>query len=52
MRDEIDGRMWVEHHDAFSRSIAELFAAIKPGLARLHAIEWDAPWRRRGAGQA
>lgn len=59
MRDEIDSRMWIEHHAAFSRSVGGLFgslkaglASLKPALERLHSLEWDAPWRHRGAGQA
>ena len=52
MRDEMDARIWVEHHDDFSRSIGDLFARLKPALDRIHAFEWDAPWRRKGTGQA
>ena len=52
MRDEMDARIWVEHHAEFSRSIAGLFAKLKPALDRIHAFEWDAPWRRNGAGRA
>ncbi|HEX8666865.1 MAG TPA: hypothetical protein VF727_00655 [Allosphingosinicella sp.] len=48
MRDEIDGRMWAEHHDAFARNVAEFFTAARTALARLHALQWDAPWRRDG----
>jgi hypothetical protein len=42
MRDEIDGRMWAEHH------VAEFFTAARTALARLHDLQWDAPWRRDG----
>lgn len=59
MRDEIDSRMWIEHHAAFSRSVGDLiggvkraFAGIKPALDHIHAWEFDSPWQRRGAGQA
>lgn len=58
MRDEIDSRIWVEHHDAFSEDVAKLFAAaaanIGAVLRRLNEIEFDAPWKRdlRGPGQA
>ena len=59
MRDEMDARIWVEHHEDFSRSIDALaarvrsvFSSLKPALARIHAFEWDAPWRRQGAGRA
>jgi hypothetical protein len=59
MRDEMDGRLWVEHHENFSQGIDELIgrvktalASIKPALDHIHAFEWDAPWRRNKAGQA
>lgn len=35
MRDEIDGRMWVAHHDQFALSVDEAIAALRSGLARL-----------------
>ncbi len=47
MRDEIDGRIWVEHHEEFSASIARRLAGFRLGLERLHAIRFDAPWQRR-----
>ena len=59
MRDEMDARIWNEHHEAFSQSIDALvgrvkaaFAALKPALTRIHRFEWDAPWRGKNAGQA
>jgi len=59
MRDEMDARMWVEHHTEFSKSIdllidrlKSVFAGLKPALDHIHSFEWDAPWRRTGAGQA
>ncbi len=62
MRDEMDARLWVEHHAEFSRSLDQLFArlklafaGIKPALDRIHRFEFDAPWRhdgRAGARQA
>ena len=58
MRDEIDSRIWVEHHQAFSDDLAKFFAsvgnAIGTGLRRLNEMEFDAPWERdiRGPGQA
>src|SRR5688572_6336680 len=43
MRDEMDARLWVEHHAEFSRSLDQLFArlklafaGIKPALDRIH----------------
>jgi hypothetical protein len=50
MRDEIDGRLWAEHHTEFSASVAELFVRIGKGLKRLHERQWNAPWRQ-GAGR-
>lgn len=58
MRDEIDGRIWAEHGQAFSEDLAKLLArigaAIGTGLRRLNEMQFDAPWRRdlRGPGQA
>ena len=58
MRDEMDSRIWVEHHDAFSEGLENLFArlgaAVGIALRRLNQIEFDAPWKRdlRGPGQA
>ena len=39
MRDEIDGRMWVAHHDQFSQWVGDAAAAIRGGLYRLAG--WD-----------
>ena len=59
MRDEMDARIWVQHHEEFSNSIDRLlgrlksaFKSLKPALDHIHTFEWDAPWRHRGAGQA
>ena len=40
MRDEIDGRMWVAHHDQYSRLVGNAAAAVRAGLYRLLA-GWD-----------
>jgi hypothetical protein len=45
MRDEIDSRMWVEHHQAFSESVASFFAKSAEAFRRLNDIQFDAPWR-------
>lgn len=54
MRDEMDGRIWVEHHQAFSEDLAKFFAgiaaAVGTGFRRLNEIEFDAPWKRDAAG--
>jgi hypothetical protein len=39
MRDEIDGRMWVAHHDQFSQWVATAAATIRAGAYRLAG--WD-----------
>ena len=39
MRDEMDGRLWVAHHDELSLSIDRGLTRLRNGLARL-AI-WD-----------
>jgi hypothetical protein len=46
MRDEMDGRIWVEHHADFSAFIAGAIDALKVSFKKLHEIEFDAPWRR------
>jgi hypothetical protein len=39
MRDELDGRMWVDHHDQFSEWIDSAIAVLRSGLSRLST--WD-----------
>ena len=46
MRDEMDSRIWVEHHADFSDFLANVLDGLKVTFQRLHAIEFDAPWRR------
>lgn len=45
MCDEIDGRIWVEHHFAFSDAVAGFFSRLDDGFRRLQAIQYQAPWR-------
>lgn len=58
MRDEIDGRLWVEHRESLSRDLATVFAGaaanFAAGLRRLNEIQFDAPWKgaARGPGHA
>ena len=49
MRDEIDGRLWVEHGHQFSEDLHRFFARVKLTLERLAAIQFEAPWRRDAA---
>jgi hypothetical protein len=46
MRDEMDARIWVDHHEQFSDSLHNGFAAIAAGFRKLHNMQWSAPWRR------
>ena len=39
MRDEIDSRMWVAHHEAFSRESRRRLAKLRLALGRF--IAWD-----------
>lgn len=39
MRDEMDGRLWVAHHDELSLSIDRGLAHLRRGLAKL--ATWD-----------
>lgn len=39
MRDEMDGRMWVAHHDQYSRLVGNAVAAVRAGFYRLAG--WD-----------
>ena len=58
MRDEIDGRIWVRNHGAFSEDLGKLLtsaaANIAAGFERLTQIQFDAPWKHdvRGPGHA
>jgi hypothetical protein len=45
MRDEIDGRMWLEHGAAFTEDLASLFRQIGEALNRLTEIQFRAPWQ-------
>ncbi|HEY0044075.1 MAG TPA: hypothetical protein VGB62_05950 [Allosphingosinicella sp.] len=52
MRDEMDGRLWAEHHQQFSDDLGKLFDGIAAGLKRLHQMQWSAPWRRDAGHRA
>ena len=39
MRDEIDARFWVDHHEGFSAGIDQLFAGLRSVATRFAA--WD-----------
>ena len=46
MRDEIDGRIWAEHHVEFSNAVAAALEQMMASLYALNRIQFDAPWRR------
>lgn len=46
MNDDYLGHDWADNHAKASDGIAAFFAAIGEGLARLHAIQFDAPWKQ------
>ena len=39
MRDELYDRLWVDHHEDFSRDLERAFASLRGALARLPV--WD-----------
>ena len=45
MRDEMDARMWVEHHDGLGVAARRIAAQLKVTLRALHRVQFDAPWR-------
>ena len=47
MRDEIDSRLWVEHHEQFSRSVKRGLKRLLNAFCTLTTIQFDAPWRER-----
>ena len=52
MRDEIFARTWEAGHDRFSADLHALFVKIGDILARLHRINWSAPWRTEAGYRA
>jgi len=39
MREELDGRMWVDHHEQFGEWVDNAAASLRAGLARFGG--WD-----------
>jgi len=39
MRDELDGRMWVDHHEQFGEWVNDAAATLRAGLGRFAG--WD-----------
>lgn len=47
MRDDFLSRDWSENHGEMSSGISRLLRTIADSFARLHAYQYDAPWRHR-----
>lgn len=45
MRDEIDAQIWNEHGHQFSEDLHRFIKGVAITFRRLHAIQFDAPWR-------
>jgi hypothetical protein len=39
MRDEIDARLWTDHHEAFAEGVDRAFAGLRSALGRF--AQWD-----------
>jgi hypothetical protein len=48
MRDQIDAELWNRHGHQLTSDLRDIFANFARAFARLHAIRWAAPWRRKG----
>jgi hypothetical protein len=44
MRDEMDSRMWNEHHEDFSASIADAIDKLHAVFKQIHRHNFCAPW--------
>lgn len=49
MLDEMEARIWQQHHQAFGDQIAILFRSFWRGFKAAHAHLYDAPWRKRAS---
>ena len=45
MRDELDGRIWAEHHHRFSADLARALQAIRITFCKMARIQFSAPWK-------
>lgn len=49
MRDELDGRLWADHHESFTNSVTDGLRAFgrvyAQAMRKLTEIEFAAPWR-------
>jgi hypothetical protein len=46
MHDGFESRSWADRHQDFSSAVADFLAGLRISFERLHAIRFDAPWRR------
>ena len=49
MRDDYLSADWARHHREASGALHRLFKAVAVSLARLNAIQYDAPWKHEAA---
>ena len=45
MRDDYLSADWSRHHASVSRDLHKLSQVIAVALAKLHRVQFDAPWR-------
>ena len=45
MIDHQESRIWANHHEAFSRWVADAIATVAKSLRALRRIQYEAPWR-------
>ncbi len=45
MINDYDTAVWAEHHASFSDNVRRLVSTVMVSLRRLHAIQYEAPWR-------
>lgn len=44
MRDEIDGRLWIEHGSEFTTAVVKWIEALSAAFIRLNERQYEAPW--------
>ena len=49
MRDDYLSADWARHHRTATGAIHRLFRTLAVSLTRLHAIQYDAPWKHQKA---
>jgi hypothetical protein len=47
IRDHMEARFWAEDGGSLATGVHSFWRDLKLAFARLHAIEFAAPWRRR-----